>query len=131
MEQTDKDLLLKDLSERLPYGVVVKTPQGDGYINEISLGIFGHELGVNIKATERTRFKLEECKPYLRTLDSMNKEEYKEWQYYKNAIVESCDERLEERIRELHDWFDANKFDYRGLIHKGLAVEATEVIIHL
>lgn len=92
MKQTDKDLLLKDLSERLPYGVVVKTPQGDGYLNEISLGIFGHELG---------------------------------------AIVESCDERLKERIRELHDWFDANKFDYRGLIHKGLAIEATEVIIHL
>ena len=119
MKQTDKDLLLKDFSERLPYGVIVKTPQGDGYLNEILLGIFGHELGVNIKTTERAHFKLEECKPYLRTLDSMTEEEYKEWQYYKKAIVESCDERL-----ELHDWFDVNKFDYRDLISKGLALEA-------
>lgn len=28
MKQTDKDLLLKDLSERLPYGVNIKATEG-------------------------------------------------------------------------------------------------------
>jgi hypothetical protein len=54
----------------------------------------------------------------------MTDEEDKEWQLYKSRIAESCDELLEERITELHDWFCKKHFDYRNLIVKGLALEA-------
>ena len=125
MKQTDKDLLLKDLSERLPYGVVVKTPQGDGYLNEISLGIFGHELGVNIKATERTRFKLEECKPYLRSMSSMTEKEKLEVKEYLNSI-EGKLIRFKARTIWVIDYLNSIHVDYRGLISKGLAFEASK-----
>ena len=65
-------------------------------------------------------------KPYLRPMSLMTEEEDKEWQLYKNSIAESCDELLEKRIAELHDWFNKKMFDYRGLIEKGLALEAPE-----
>ena len=128
MTQEDKELLLKDLCARLPYGVIVSTLKGNGHLCSINQTIFGNEYGVNIKATKRDYFNDNECdiKPYLRPLSSMTKEEDKEWQYYKNAIVESCDERLEERISKLHDWFAAHHLDFRGLIPKGLAIEAPE-----
>ena len=98
------------------------------YINEISLGIFGHELGVNIKATERTRFKLEECKPYLRPMSSMTDEERAE----RISILYELEGHIEEDVTyKYQDWLNTHHLDYRGLIPKGLAVEATEVIIHL
>ena len=67
---------------------------------------------------------VEEVRPYLRPLSSMTEEEDKDWQFYKNRIAESCDELLNERIMELHDWFHRKHFDYRGLIPMGLALEA-------
>ena len=63
---------------------------------------------------------------YLRPMSSMTKEEDREWQLYKNNIACACDENLNERISELYDWFNEHHFDYRGLIEKGLALEAPE-----
>jgi hypothetical protein len=120
MKAEDKDLLLRDLCARLPYGIIVKTPQGDGHLNEVSLTIFSHELGVNIKATERTYFKLEECKPYLRPMSSMTEEEKTFYEYHKEGHCSSG------WATTLVDWLNKNMFDYRGLIEKGLALPAPE-----
>ena len=57
-------------------------------------------------------------------MSSMTKEEDKEWQLYKGSIAESCDKRLEEKISALHNWFNSRHLDWRGLIPKGLALEA-------
>ena len=138
MKQEDKDLLLKDLCARLRYNVKCKVHldtkgyclmDEDKYCDDTLESVnckkqtctFNKSIGYNFGY-----FAIEEVKPYLRPLSSMTEEEYKEWQYYKNAIAESCDERLEERISELYDWFNANHFDYRGLIPKGLAIEVTK-----
>lgn len=125
MSQNDKQqLLLKELSGRLSYGVILKTPQGDGYLNEVSLNIFGHKLGINIKATERTYFKLEECKPYLRPMSSMTEEEKQEFSMlavgthlFKGPLIPSYDTL---------DWLNKHHFDYRGLIPMGLAIAVTK-----
>lgn len=105
MTQEEKQMLLKDLCARLSCGVIVR----------------------------RTYYTLDiilddnwTVKPYLRPMSSMTEEEDKEWQIYKNNIAESCDERLEERISELHDWFNCHHFDFHHLIEKGLALEAPE-----
>ena len=124
MSQNDKQqLLLKELCMRQPYGVILKTPQGDGYLNEVSLSIFGHELGVNIKATERTRFKLEECNPYLRQMSSMTEEERIE---YLNACGNEMDNALSSPRYSGIDYLNSIHVDYRGLIPMGLAIEVTK-----
>lgn len=124
MTQNDKQqLLLKELCTRQPYGVILKTPQGDGYLNEVSLCIFGHKLGINIKATERTYFKLEECKPYLRPMSSMTEEERTE---YLNACGNEMDNALSSPRYSGIDYLNSIHVDYRDLIPMGLAIEVTK-----
>ena len=156
MTKEEIQLLLKDLCARLPYGVRGKVKADtvvphkydiDGFpvettfdvdvelqridvsTDKIFVSTFDNneDLGDYIEECQNDiPYIIEEFTPYLRPMSSMTKEEDKEWQYYKNAIAESCDERLEERISELHDWLNAHHFDYRGLIEKGLALEAPE-----
>lgn len=135
MTQEEKQLLFKDLCARFPYGT--KFPyhiNGDSNhkecdcvatIDDISDDVVGftyEEYGV----TRDWSCPISEVKPYLRPMSSMIEEEDKKWQIYKNNIAESCDARLEERISELHDWFNCHHFDFHHLIEKGLALEAPE-----
>ena len=121
MNKEDKELLLQDLSARLSYGVICHTKKGDGHLCSINQTIFGTEYGINTKATERDYFndREEVIKPYLRPMSSMTEDE---WTEYENM----CDSFRGEEYYELIDWLNANHFDYRGLIEKGLAIEVTE-----
>ena len=132
MTQEDKELLFKDLCARLPYGVIIQTLQGNGYLNEVSLTIFGYELGVNIKATKRERFKLEECKPYLRLISSMNEEEEEEFVSFTDTMFRyGKDNDLCCLPLDAISLLNAHHFDYRGLIEKRLALEAPEEMYNL
>lgn len=122
-EKTKRKLLLKDLCGRLPYGVIINTPKGDGHLCSINQTIFGgNEYGVNIKATERDYFNDDECdiKSYLRPMSDMTEEEIEEWDnlcvMMRNMPVES--------IQMVEKFVNSRHFDYRGLIRKGLALEA-------
>ena len=112
MTQEDKDLLLKDLCQRLPYGV--KITDGLSVINVdsfISIGVFVCDG---------------KWKPYLRPMSSMTEEEYKELKlispYYGFAPYEFIGDWCPNY--DMVDWLNAHHFDYRGLIPKGLAIEA-------
>ena len=116
MKTEEKQLLLKDLCARLPYGVICHTDKGDGYLHSINQTLFGNIYGIFSRlkmnyfndATDK-----QEVKPYLRPMLSMTEEEGKE-----------LDEHI--TIYENVDWINAHHFDYRGLIEKGLALEAPE-----
>jgi hypothetical protein len=132
MTQEEKELLLQDLSARLAYGVKLKTPKGDGHLNEITLSIFSTNVGVNIQATIREYLPLEDCKPYLRPMSSMTEEEKHKLLKF-GAIT--CLENGEvidvscvgfERHADVQDYLNTCHLDYRGLIEKGLAIEAPE-----
>jgi hypothetical protein len=137
MIQEDKELLLRDLCARLPYGVIVETPKGKGHVCDINLTIFGTEVGVNINATSRDRFNIEDIKPYLFPFSSMTEEEKKE---YYNLCIEEEREEIEfgEWITRVYyhntiesiDWLNKNHFDYRELIPMGLAIDATGLNIY-
>ena len=121
MTKEEKQILLKDLSARLPYGVIVHNEEGyDGHLNSINQTIFGIELGVNITAIRRADFQLDTCKPYLRPMSNMTDEEEEEY----SSI--NCYEGLFPRNEAALDYVLSNHFDYRGLIEKGLALEAPE-----
>ena len=125
MTQEEKQLLLKDLCARIPYDTLVQlNPGAYGKPEKCLLcGVDGEEIYLNVDSDP---FRINSIKPYLRPMSSMTEEEDKEWQIYKNNIAESCDERLEEKISELHDWFNCHHFDFHHLIEKGLALEAPD-----
>ena len=148
MTQEDKELLFKDLCARLPYGVIVVTPKGRGYVCNINLTIFDYELGVNINPIIRDTFSINDVKPYLFPLSSMTEEQEKEIQQIIGNPDYACIIRktdgLElwlnfidtdptiwlDAIFEVQEYLNKNHFDYRGLIEKGLAIDVTGLNIY-
>lgn len=119
MTQEDKELLLKDLCARLPYGLKVhyKTAGWEDKYCVISPQVIDnmlHRSDVIVK-------------PYLRPMSSMIKEEIKVYNdlLLNTQVSEIYFPDCEDMIPVL-DWLDAHHFDYRGLIEKGLAIEVTE-----
>ena len=120
MTQEDKELLLKDLSARLLYGV-------KGVITyDISNTIFtveGIDNNVLHLSNAEERY-VEDFKPYLRSLSSMTEQETKE---YAKIVVKSQDCSYinnESATTIVNDWYLSKGFDVRGLIPKSLALEA-------
>ena len=137
MEQTSNELLLKDLCSRLPYGV--KVQMADGAIEEL--------LNVNVSTFICNGLK-GLPKPYLFPLSSMTEEQFHElkeitdFKYNRNnlELVEwtkthkTIEFWLEEvpqyKVVEVFDWLNKNHFDYRCLIERGLAIDATRLNIY-
>ena len=139
MTQEDKELLLKDLCARLPYGVKVladidKTFDGGciGIINKIEpyVGNKFPELKAQYLLYEKdclTPLVVDEVRPYLRPMSSMTEEEINEFILISDTTLwlgnkrSTCILSLEQM-----DWLDKKMFDYRGLIPMDLALEAPE-----
>ena len=115
MTPEQKQLLLKVLCEQLPYGVIL-----DNGIKLRSIDVLTKIVSGN--GTDRN---IEYVKPYLRPISSMTEEE-KKWLYNNFDYVESFGVRCYDKVPEYYDWFNEHHFDYRGLIEKGLALEAPE-----
>ena len=124
MTQEEIELLLKDLSARLPYNVLVLNKDGD-------VESFTWQ---ELKEFEEGYM----VKPYLRPMSSMTEEERKEWRVTFESVYDLVpggnpdneddydDNWHEEPGIESYDYLNAHHFDYRGLIEKGLALEAPE-----
>ena len=128
MTREQKDLLFKDLSARLPYHVKVKVWLKDGTTEEGFL-----DLEHNYADVLRNAFyynKIKDIKPYLRPMSSMNKEELREYNYLYAERENNNEWDDIEQYSDLIDWFNAHHFDYRGLIEKGLAIDATGLNIY-
>ncbi|MBO7693546.1 MAG: hypothetical protein J6T10_13020 [Methanobrevibacter sp.] len=117
MAQEDKNILLKDLCARLPYGFTIHrySDNRDITFEPNKLDEFAHFLEYS---------EGEEFKPYLRPMSSMTKDEVK--QYYKIRTGEDRNKPLGELDAELFDFYHKNHIDYRGLVPMGLALEAPE-----
>ena len=137
MTQEDKQLLLKDLCGRLPYGVkfiidemyLTKDMIKDGYdkIQEL----YGITCEGNVELLNMDyHMPVESIKPYLFPLSSMTGEQTGELL----NIVKYCEIELKDEDGEyfaiIMNWYDKNHFDYRGLIPKGLAEDATDKNIY-
>lgn len=136
MTQNDKDLLLRDLCARLPYGIkceVIKY-DSDGEMVFIRNGSGALELTIdNVK--ELVTNNLYKTKPYLFPLSSMTEEQKKEYDSIIYHNVELHWERYYDVIdvdwyEVLHDFYNKNHFDYRGFIPMGLAIDATDKNIY-
>ena len=113
----EKKLVFKDLCGRIPYHVRVQLDDNT-YPDPFGAHNLEHFWGYTI------------VKPYLFPLSSMTEEQKKEydsiiyhnvelhWERYYDVIDVDCYE-------ELHDFYNKNHIDYRGLIPMGLANDAT------
>ena len=120
MTQEDKELLLKDLCGRLPYGVKVFYE----YVDDLDGKTYGYSLTLNTWCINEFVANKAVIKAYLRPMSSMTEEELLEYISLKESIVAIDDTAYFFETYESIDWLNAHHFDYRGLIEKGLALEA-------
>ena len=127
-QEEDKELLFKDLSARLPYHVRLKVWLKDGTTEE---GVL--DLEHNYGDVLRDAFyynKIKDIRPYLRPMSSMTEEEKKEYESLCILIPVNYDSDLSKYDYyttdsiDSFDWLNKHHFDYRGLLEKGLAIEA-------
>lgn len=150
MNKEEKDLLLKDLCARLPYGVKIKV-RGNN-IRTVRMVDMVEEIVHFVELDSISPFGVHiECpttfqqvvKPYLRPMSSMTKEE-------KEELKKLCGEDLSEfagfiknghglshdglymfdKLRQL-EFCLSHHLDFRGMIEKGLALEAPEDMYNL
>lgn len=136
MTQKDRDLLLKDLSARLPYGVKVYDTKGNFNSNYQTLVHINGPVGEAFVVSGlmcRTA-PITDLKPYLFPLSNITEEQRKNW--FKESNVDyDCEFHIEPTIsiNFCHlsiDWLNKNHFDYRGLIERGLAIDCTNLNIY-
>lgn len=131
----DKELLLKDLCARLPYGVKVEST----FINPDTKE--HKSCGIEVfDATSMLMIRdgLGEFKPYLFPLSSMTEPQNDSWRnVWFPDLMTSAEVNYPESEKYLAlsqakslDWLYKNHIDIRGLIEKGLAIDATNLNIY-
>ena len=140
MTREEKDLLFKDLCARFPYQPMCEfTDTEDDFCTTIAT------LGYALRDFIAGKILI---KPYLRPMSSMTEKEREEYRNLSDEVVGSYGPYHREFIAhcvrlgikpdnphecvddflnmDAIDWLNAHHFDYRGLIEKGLALEAPE-----
>ena len=149
MTQEHKELLLKDLCARLPYGVKFMCNKNIYTTKGLDLIITDEgDWEYAVTAKDTAPIEIDFIKPYLFPLSSMTEEQEKEIQEITGNPDYACIIRktdgLElwlnfidtdptiwlDAIFEVQDYLNKNHFDYRGLIEKGLAIDATNLNIY-
>ena len=123
MTQEEKDLLIKDLCARLPYGVKI----------ELTRWVMNEGMCMNTTLEPNHINQLlndedgdAEIKPYLFPFSSITKEQEDEYQYITERWMHDSSCSISDSI----DWLNKNHFDYRNLIDKNLAIDATGLNIY-
>lgn len=124
MIQEDKNLLLVDLSARLPYKPKIQWDCADYDLLALENcePILARIID-NRPYSYAISKPLEEIKPYLRPMSSMTEEEKEEYCNLQDRFLCSSQYPVTDAYA-LFDWLNAHHFDYRGLIERGLALEA-------
>lgn len=139
MTREQKELLLKDLCARLPYGIKAEIRNEEDERKQVVVS-YGNICYI----PELGNSWWKECKPYLFPLSSMTEEQFEELKAFAGLTYEgntlelvewdsTCDKTLEFWLEEIpsycvikvFDWLNKNHFDYRGLIPAGSAIDAT------
>ena len=150
MKQENRELLLKDLCARLPYGVKGKCELDASYDTSFDTVFQTHKFNADvygikedlllvtplIEDNDEQTYAEEEVAdgvsildftPYLFPLSSMTDEQKSRYHLCLTRILFARNDSL---LILLIDWLNKNHFDYRGLIEKGLAIDATGLDIY-
>lgn len=138
MTQEDKELLLKDLCARLPYGVKAYMKKWSKLDQKYYEGVYTIEsvhpsLNDIYGSTENGSVEVilgysdYDIKPYLFPMSSMTVGQGKE---FAATLKYLHAEKIDIWTLDTYDWCNKNNFDYRGLIPMGLANDATGLNIY-
>lgn len=148
MSQEEKELLLKDISARLPYGVKCQVQEDEyTYIGTLCRLEVDNKNGNLLDFVESIsgldcQVSLSEVKPYLFPLSSMTEEQREEFLNIQaeerkilfDALIEyrygKRDKKPVIAPYKQIEWLNKNHFDYRNLLDKGLAIDATGLNIY-
>lgn len=125
MTREEKELLVKDICQKLPYGVKIRVEYP--FLEEkdwLPENLYGLDLRREVIAG--TSVRIEEFKPYLRPMSSMTEvesEKFEEYLELQSEYTTGADIRFK---YDMFDWLNSRHFDYQHLIEKGLAIEAPE-----
>ena len=131
MTQENAKLIAQELGSRLSYGVKIRVNDKIETVEGINILDNIVEFGTYMACD------IDEVKPYLFPMSSMTEEQHTDmFNYYHNAEIEevyaSGDYLKAAYIGDdkKYEWLNRNHFDYRGLIEKGLAIDATGLGIY-
>ena len=150
MKQENREILLKDLCARLPYGVKGKCELDASYDTSFDTVFQTHKFNAEvyglkedslfvyplIEDNDEQTFAEEEVadgidildfKPYLFPLSSMTEEEWEDYQ--KIRMIDWVHGDINGTFINaglIVDWLNVHHFDYRGLIPMGLAIPVTK-----
>ena len=138
MTQEEKQLLLKDLCCRLPYGVKVcaRFNTGSRYTTNVT-AISADRDYIQLRQNDLhpyTGSSVEDIRPYLRPMSSMTEEEMADYARLIGGVSNSFNTEQITNYKDidlsnldyLDKWLNRHHLDYRGLIPKDLAIEVTE-----
>ena len=141
MTQEQKDILLKDLCSRLPYGVKFKYEDRPNVCEILSITPIynnGNVVYFDRYVNEPKKCSIYDVKPYLFPLSSMTEEQKKDifhnGKFYidrRNSLCrfpmyeDDYDFVTMEDCLEIFNKLNRYHFDYRGLIPMGMAIDAT------
>lgn len=134
MTNEEKQLLLRDLCVRLPYGVILQLNLLEGETINSRLTGIDEDGNLTADVPADCAFSIENVKPYLRPITSITKNEKQEIRnFFRKCIDDLHGKSSEEQFflgfcqdAESLDYLNIHHFDYRGLIQKGLALEAPD-----
>ena len=134
LNEQEETLVLNDICARLIHGVKIAkvdimTEEAQGAYEAISVNKDRKTVAFDTPDCVIHCYRnMEMVKPYLRPLTSMTDYERKEYNDIVKNIIDFYDCPKSEDVCffvVLIDWLNANHFDYRGLIERGLAIKVT------
>lgn len=145
MTQEDKELLLKDICARLPYEVIGQCEIDASYDTSFDTVFQTHKFNAvlyGIKedllfVTPLIEDNAEQTYAELEVADGVSILEFTPYLFPMSSMTEEQQANLTKFVANgihgeniLYDWYNKNHFDYRGLIEKGLAIDATGLDIY-
>lgn len=126
MTNEQKQLLFIDLCGRLPYGVKILDIPANvvGKLFLVSTTDMVEYEPADEANDDNWNQTLYNIKPYLRPMTSMTEKEEDEYMIARQKDI--AEAYIHATPQNAIDWLNKKMFDYRGLIEKGLALEATE-----
>ena len=118
MTEENKQLLLKDLSSRLPYKITVQFKDGS---KRHLVGLTPAGIAILSGDSRPITTSIENIQPLLRDMKDMTQEQEFEYENTLEVVYYTNGNRAYNMTAESIDWLNAHDFDYRGLLEKGLA----------
>ena len=145
MKQENKELLLKDLTARVPYNTIVQIKNSGIWnlkgIEQDNIDEIGYEVivwhGKNYPSS-KTSFPISICKPYLFPISSMTDVQREEYESLCIKVTSECAD-ISGFFYTKDNYYDTvesinylykNHFDCGDLIPMGLALNATNLNIY-